>query len=152
MRRSAWALSTALAALVAGCGGEKIPNVGSLYPVKGKVTLPDGKPLPNVKVLFSGPVTSNANTESDGTFALKDEGTGLPAGDYKVSLQVAESKGAPKRPTLPFPPRYLDEDTSDLAATVKAEGPNDFDFKLTKGDGKLPEVPRSGKGPAKVKD
>ena len=138
LRRSAWALSTALAALLAGCGGERIPDVGSLYPVKGKVSLPDGKPLPRVKVLFFGPVTSNVITESDGTFAFKDEGTGLPAGDYKVSLQVADSKGSLKRPALPFPTRYLDEDTSDLKATVKPEGPNDFDFKLTKGEGKLP--------------
>ena len=42
--RPARALTVAMAAAVAGCGGGRRPNVGAAYPVKGKVTLPDGKP------------------------------------------------------------------------------------------------------------
>lgn len=152
MRRSAWALATALAAALAGCGGEGIPKVGTLYPVKGKVTLPDGKPLPEVKVIFSGPVTNNAVTGSDGTFAFAGDSAGLPAGDYKVYLEVVKPKGSLKRPVDTFPQKYADEDTSDLKATVKAEGPNDFDFKLTKGEAAVQEGPRSGGAPARVKD
>ncbi len=31
---------------------------------------------------------------------------------------------------MPFPGKYLDEDSSDLTAKVTAAGPNDFEFKL----------------------
>jgi hypothetical protein len=129
-----WAIAVALAAVLAGCGG-KSPVSGTFYPVKGKVTLPDGKPLSGVRAVFSGPVTSTSTTtESDGRFAFKGEKEGLPEGDYQVRLEVAEAKGATKKPTLPFPSRYLDEGASGLTAKVTAAGPNDFDFKLTKGD------------------
>jgi hypothetical protein len=136
LRWSAGALIVASAAALVGCGGGR-PNVGATYPVKGKVTLPDGKPPPKVNVVFSGPVTASATTESDGTFAFKGDNAGLPAGDYKVRLEVAESKGSTKRPVLPFPGKYLDEDTSGLSASVKPEGPNDFDFKLSKDEAKV---------------
>lgn len=151
--RPAWVLPALVAAALAGCGGDGIPNVGRSYPVKGKVTLPDGKPLPQVKVVFAGPVTGNAVTEGDGTFAFKGDDAGLPAGDYKVRLEITDSssKGSLKRPVLPFPQKYFDEDASGLTATVKPDGPNDFDFKLTRGDSEA-HGPRSGSGPARVTD
>jgi hypothetical protein len=145
LRWSARALIVASAAALAGCGDGR-PNVGTTYPVKGKVTLPDGKPLAQTRVIFEGPVSNSAVTESDGTFATA--GGGLPAGDYKVRLQVVESQGSPKRPVLPFPDKYLDEDRSDLRAVVKPEGPHEFDFKLTKGDPKV----NAGTRPAKDND
>jgi hypothetical protein len=122
------------AACLVGCG-EGNPKVGTTYPVKGKVTLPDGKPLPKARVVFTGPVTNSAVTESDGAFALP-ESSGLPAGDYKVHLEITEAKGSAKKAVLPFPGRYSDEDASGLTATVKPDGPNDFDFKLTQGEAK----------------
>src|SRR5262245_8872088 len=123
-RRSAWSLVAALAAALAGCG-DGTPNLGSSYPVKGKVTLPDGKPLPHVKVVFSGPVTSGATSESDGTFEFKGDKAGLPAGEYKVRLEIVESKGTVRSPVRQFPDKYLDEDASGLTASVKSDGPND---------------------------
>jgi hypothetical protein len=148
-RRPAWVLVIALAASPAGCGGEGTRNLGSLYPVKGKVTLPDGNPLPKVNVVFSGPATGSVITESDGTFAFKGDKSGLPAGDYKVRLEVVESKGSLKNQVLPFPKQYSDEDASGLTASVKADGPNDFDFKLTKGDAEAKDSPGGARGPAK---
>jgi hypothetical protein len=137
-------MAAALAAL-AGCSDPGNPlRSASFYPVKGKVTLPDGKPLPGVKVVFSGPATSGATTESDGTFAFKDDKGGLPAGDYKVRLEVVESKGATKKSTTPFPGKYLDEDLSDLTAKVTPAGPNDFDFKLN--NEQNPEIAKSPGG------
>jgi Carboxypeptidase regulatory-like domain len=134
-RRPAWAVAAALAALLQGCGDDnKAPNLGSYYPVTGKVTLPDGKPLAATNVIFSGPVTSTATTQSDGTFTFKGDKDGLPAGDYKIKLEVVESKGTAKHPILPFPPKYLDEDGSDLTATVKPVESNSFDLKLTPGN------------------
>jgi hypothetical protein len=129
----AGALTVCLAASVAGCGGAS-SNLGPAYPVKGKVTLPDGKTMPGLRVIFSGPTNDSATTESDGTFAFTGQKAGLPAGDYKVSLEIAHTAKPTTKGTLPFPSRYLDEDFSRLTAKVTAAGPNDFDFKLTKDD------------------
>ena len=79
------------------------PNAGVFYPVKGKVTLPDGKPLASAKVVFVGPVTATTTTQSDGTFTFKGTKDGLPAGDYKVRLEVAEAKGTAKKSGPPVP-------------------------------------------------
>jgi hypothetical protein len=129
----AGALTVCLAASVVGCGGAAA-NLGSAYPVKGKVTLPDGKTMPDLRVVFSGPTNDAAVTQSDGTFAFTGQKAGLPAGDYKVRLEIASTTKASNKATLPFPSRYLDEDFSGLKAKVTADGPNDFDFKLTKDD------------------
>jgi hypothetical protein len=75
-----------------------------------------------------------ATTESDGTFAFTGQKAGLPEGDYKVFLEIAQAAKSSKKATLPFPGRYLDEDLSKLTAKVTAAGPNDFNFNLTKGD------------------
>jgi hypothetical protein len=147
-RRRTWAavaLSAVMAAMLGGCGENYRGKLGSSYPVKGKVTLPDGKPLPQVKVIFSGPVTNGVVTESDGTFAFKGDGAGLAAGDYQVHLEITESKGSLRRQTLPFPKRYLDEDASGLTASVKPDGPNDFEFKLSKEEADQGSL-KAGKG------
>lgn len=132
-RRPAWAVAAALAALLVGCGDDnKAPSLGSYYPVTGKVTQPDGKPLASANVVFIGPVTGTATTQSDGTFAFKGAKDGLPVGDYKIRIE-AEAKGTAKRPILPIPAKYGDEDSSGLTATVKPEESNNFDLKLTPG-------------------
>lgn len=127
------ALALALAGLAAGCGGgtsQEAALSSTFYPVKGRITLPDGKAPPPLKVVFSGPVTSNATTEGDGSFTFKGTRDGLPAGEYNVRLEVVQPQGTPRKPTLPFPAKYLDSHGSGLNATVKAEGSNDFEFKL----------------------
>jgi hypothetical protein len=90
--------------------------------------------MAGLKVNFWGPTSDFATTESDGTFAFTGQKAGLPEGEYKVSLEVAQTAKGSRNATLPFPSRYLDEDLSRLTAKVTATGPNDFDFKLTKGD------------------
>jgi hypothetical protein len=138
-------VAAALAALLAGCGDPSNPlRSASFHPVKGKVALPDGQPLPGVKVVFSGPATGGVTTESDGTFAFKDDEGGLPAGDYKVRLEVVESKRTTKKSAVPFPGKYLDEDSSDLTAKVTPDGPNDFDFKLNNQEN--PQIAKSPGG------
>ncbi len=59
-----------------------------------------------------------------------------------------ESKGSTKKSTVPFPGKYLDEDSSDLTAKVTPAGPNDFDLKLTKGN---PQIAKSAGGPRGAK-
>jgi hypothetical protein len=136
-RPAVWLLSTLVTVALAGCGGSSPLSGVKVYPVKGKITLPDGKPLSSGKAVFVGTkssVTSAANIESDGSFTFKGgaNGDGLPEGEYKVRLEVGERSGAKKSTTPLFPSKYLDEDTSDLTAAVKAdEASNSFDFKLT---------------------
>jgi hypothetical protein len=73
----------------------------------------------------------------DGRFELRQgDRTGAPAGDYKVRIDIDETslpKGPGKSARLPFPSRYRDEDTSRLAATVKADAEveNTFEFRLS---------------------
>jgi hypothetical protein len=133
--RRAWLVAIGLG--LAGCG----ENFGSAttYPVKGTVLLPDGKPLAAGKVTLVSDETALSYTGavgSDGGFVVKNGSReGAPAGNYKVRIEVEETslpkgkKGKPAR--LPFPPRYADEDTSKLTASVKP-GDNSFEFKLLK--------------------
>lgn len=119
---------------LAGCSSSQdAAVVGSLYPVKGQVLLPNGKPLDAGKVVFvstNGTLSATGDVGSDGSFTLKsgESGEGAPAGDYKVRIEadpvkhVAGKRGAA---ALPFPSRYLDEDSSEITVTVKAE-PNDL--------------------------
>ncbi len=132
-RRLAWALGAMMAVALAGCGEKNLLDSATLYPFKGKVTLPDGKPLSAGSIIFEGAKTTVRTTTSlgsDGTFS-RDAKQGLPEGEYKVHLEVGETGPAKKRATLPFASKYLDEDGSGWTATVKPEGPNDFEFKLT---------------------
>jgi hypothetical protein len=69
-----------------------------------------------------------------GTFTFKGDKDGMPAGDYKVRLEIDEAMGTAKHPILPFPAKYSDEDSSGLTATVKPEESNNFDLKLTSGN------------------
>jgi Carboxypeptidase regulatory-like domain len=135
-----------------GCS-DRDPLIGvTLYPVKGKVTLPDGQTMAGLKVNFWGPTTDSATTGSDGTFAFTGKKEGLPAGDYKVSLEIAYTAKASKNTKLPFPSRYLDEDSSRLTAKVTADGPNDYDFKLTTDNAGADRSRGSGDGRGKVRN
>ena len=67
----------ALAAVLAGCGDKDTfdpTKTLTFYPAKGKVTLPDGKPMTSGRVIFVGTknsVTSPAPIESDGSFHVQ---------------------------------------------------------------------------------
>lgn len=137
-------------AAAAGCG-ENNPLKGLMvYPVKGKVTLPDGKPLTSGTITFvatKSTITSSTNIETDGSFTFKGGagGDGLPEGDYKVRLDVVSSSGQKtKKGTPPFPSKYLDEDGSDLTATVKPDASNNIELKLTPNATKAATVKHGG--------
>ncbi len=150
-RFPAWAAVAWLAASLVGCGSSDRIASSTFFPVKGKLLLPDGKPLADTKLIFSGPVTSNAVTQSDGGFDVKGTKDGLPAGEYSVYLEGNAAMRS-KKASLPFPAKYLDEDTSDLRVKVTPEGPNDFELKMTKGDAAAGTKAVPGRGPARVKD
>jgi hypothetical protein len=100
--------------------------------VKGQVVLRDGRPLGKGRVAFvqtQAPyLVSSGVLERDGSFTLTtgDSGAGAPAGEFKVRVEpdgpppiVQAGRGDSR--TLPFPPKYLDEDSSGLKVTVKPE-------------------------------
>lgn len=128
----AWILPGLIFVALSGCGEPNPLSGVKLYPVKGKVVLPDGKPLSAGKIVFVGDktaVTSATDIGSDGGFEFKEgKGAGLPEGDYRIRIETTSGKGKNK---LPFPARYLDEDGSHLKATVTSDdSKNTFEFKL----------------------
>jgi hypothetical protein len=125
-----------------GCSASDAVGKLTLYPVKGKVLLADGKPLTTGQVAFVSPekgLEFSGPIGPDGTFSIRyGEKEGAPEGKYIVRIDPEVSKGLakgkPKKRSaaLPFPEKYADETTSGLTAAVKA-GPNDLEpFKLDK--------------------
>lgn len=140
-------MAAAFAVSVAGCGNANDPlSSAKLYPVKGKVVLPDGKPLTSGSVVFAATkttVTSAATIESDGSFTFKGASSdGLPEGDYKIRIEAGSTAGGKsKGGGLPFADQFLDEDKSGLTATVTSdEASNSFELKL------IPTKTESGAG------
>jgi hypothetical protein len=134
-------LASSVLFVFAGCGDPNPLRGATLYPVKGKVLVSDGKPFTSGKVIFiqsKTQITSGTALESDGGFAFKSaNGDGLPAGEYRVILEPElsggpkPSRGARVKMNLPFASKYTDEDGSDLKATVTSdESKNNFEFKL----------------------
>ena len=127
---------TGLAVLAAltgpGCGRSGAPPVVKVFEVKGKVLLANQKPLAKGRVSFVPTqepyLLSSARVAADGSFSLTtgDSGEGAPPGEYKVRVEpegpppVVHGNRADAR-ALPFPPKYLDEDSSGLTVIVKAE-------------------------------
>ena len=119
---AAFALCTALA----GCG-QKGP---ALYPVTGKVTGADGKPLEHATVVFHpldsadpNAVKPHGKVAADGTFTLTTTtaGDGAPPGEYRVTVEQWLSSGKGDDPPVNrLPARYGKPDQSGLTATVDA--------------------------------
>ena len=115
-----------LAAVLAGCSGTGESSIAT-YAVKGKVLLASGRPLTSGRVVFvardgltlpaSGPIGS------DGSFTLttRSEGDGAIPGDYKVRIEAARAEARRKGRSPGFPVKYVDEDSSGLLVTVRAE-------------------------------
>ncbi len=85
----------------AGCGGRR-PGP-PLVPVTGKVTF-DGRPVhPGVVTFFDAELQgTSATIGPDGRYRVScDRGPGLPAGEYRVTVQAIEPAADPDRPSLP---------------------------------------------------
>ena len=128
-RLAAWALIA-----LAGCVDPDAGPSVRTYPVKGKVVLPDGKPLADGTVVFvpSGAegVQAAGKIGPDGGFALttRKEGDGAAAGTYKVRIDGATALATPKGAKVKGAGLgiFADEDSSGLTATLKA-GSNDLE-------------------------
>jgi len=115
---------------LAGCGGGDPPYL----PVSGSVTLEDGAPLTQGKLIF-GPTDPNNKYQpigtvgSDGRYQVTTRGKpGAPAGKYVVYIQIEE-----KDSKLSFPSKYGDANDTTLKVEVKKDSPaGAYDLKLTK--------------------
>jgi hypothetical protein len=112
-----------------GCSG--YTSSAPTYEVKGKVLLANGKTLSAGRVTFLAAdgllPQASGEIQPDGDFSLttRNPGDGAAPGKYKVRIEPAESKKpGKKRPS--FPVKYVDEDSSGLSVTVRAE-PNQLE-------------------------
>jgi hypothetical protein len=133
LRRRRWAggLVLAASASLAGCRNSDSLPAYQVYDVKGKVLLADGTPLNGGLITFVPkgdlPVTPSGEIGPDGTFSVVTggSGAGAPAGEYKLRIETPQIPRVKNKKPL-IPPKYNDEDSSDLAVTVRAE-PNQLD-------------------------
>jgi hypothetical protein len=118
-----------LAVSVNGCDG--YTSSAPTYEVKGKVLLANGKTLSAGRVTFVAAdgllPQASGDIQPDGDFALttRNAGDGAAPGKYKVRIEPAGSK-KPGRTRPSFPVKYVDEDSSGLAVTVRPE-PNQLE-------------------------
>jgi hypothetical protein len=131
-----WAYLPLLAALASGCGG---PSGPPTYEVSGLVTW-DGAPLPEGDIIFTTvdrSVVPDVGTIRVGAYRLRAQ-PGKKRVSIRASKLVPGSKGAMNEPIFDnyIPDRYNAETT--LTADVTADGPNRFDFALTKSSPKKP--------------
>jgi len=101
-----------------------------LAPVTGVVTI-DGKPTPNVQVLFEPLEDGGASrglTDDDGKFRVyfSLERSGAIPGAHRVQFEIKEEGVDPRL----IPAKYA-FGAKGIEVEVSAEGPNDFQFDLT---------------------
>jgi hypothetical protein len=103
------------------------------YEVKGRIVLANGKPLTTGRVTFIAsddlrpPASGDLGPDGRFTLTTRDRGDGAAPGPYKVRIEPAEVRTKARRAVRPiFPLKYVDEDSSGLTVTVRAE-PNQLD-------------------------
>jgi hypothetical protein len=115
-----------------GCGA-------SMQPVRGKVTLPDGKPAAGSQVVFESDqqgkkVSARGDVRDDGSYELSTikPGDGVPPGKYKVQVNPPPMVNAEGPYTSPFNAKYSSFQTSGLEFEVKSGQRNEFPIQVTK--------------------
>lgn len=118
--------------LFAGIGcGQKGP---ALYPVTGKVTLADGRPIERATVVLhpvggaGDAVKPRGTVAADGTFTLTSltTGDGAPAGEYRVTVELWLAGSRPDDPPVNrLPAKFADPGKSGLTVTVN-QGPTEL--------------------------
>jgi hypothetical protein len=128
---------------LAGCGGGQEKT----YPVEGKVTLPDGSPLGNARVIFDGGeagVKAEGRTGADGSYTMTtyNDGDGAVAGAHRVivmgpprMIEVEGGEGGEGEGTVQEDPsvpkiqsKFQSYTNSGLSFTVETTGENVYDI------------------------
>lgn len=122
-------LALSLVLVAAGCA-TKLEPPPKCYPVKGKITLANGDPLP-VGTVEIFPARrgegygAGGYLHRDGTFELKAFGTttGTTPGKYLLAVTpYNEAEHGPYKGKVPtFPNKYRDASTSEIVIEVKAQ-------------------------------
>ncbi len=135
-------LLLAAALCVAGCAGEKVPQLARVH---GKVTF-QGKPLTTGRVVFmpvkqgegeSRIYPASGDIKEDGSYELttNNPGDGASIGEHKVIMEVfnAPGQGGAPAPGMTLksivPMKYTDPSTTPLTKTVAA-GDNTIDLDI----------------------
>lgn len=125
-----WWAVVVLAAGTAGCGD----SGPKLYPVRGKLTYEDGKPVGARSVMFQSAddpsCVASGELEPDGSFELFHVSgkPGTVAGTHRVMVLTERPEWGDKR-SGPLA-RYQSFDTSGLTATVEARPDNQCEVRL----------------------
>jgi hypothetical protein len=122
---------------IPACG----PSRKSVYPVKGRITDVDGKPIAGAVVYFirvgadpndkDSPVSSSGTSDASGEYTLTtyETGDGAPEGEYVVIVSWPGEKKVPG--PGPGPDRlngqYSNEKTSQIHRKVEKSGANEME-------------------------
>jgi hypothetical protein len=132
-----------LVAVLAGCRTGRPPAgppVATPYTTQGKVSFPDGSALRGGVVVFT-PVEIKTgskmryegagliNDKGEYKIGLNGDGTGVPAGDYKVTILPRDYQELKGSNSARIPNQYREASTTPLTLTVK-EQDNTFDLVL----------------------
>jgi hypothetical protein len=117
---------------IAGCGP-------GLHPVRGKVTLPNGKPAAGSQVVFEGgpvgtTISARGDVREDGSYELGtfEPGDGVVPGTYRVQVNPPPMVNAEAAAASPFNPKYSSFATSGLEFEVKRGGKNEYPIQVTR--------------------
>ena len=110
-----------------------------LQPVRGKVTLANGKPAAGSQVVFESEqegkkMSARGDVREDGSYELSTfkPGDGVPPGKYKVQVNPPAMVNAEAAYVSPFNAKYSSFQTSGLEFEVKAGQKNEFPIQVTK--------------------
>ena len=128
------------------------------YPVRGKVTFPDGTPLEGGRVEFElvsskHRVSARGVIRPDGSFELGtfQPGDGALAGEHRAivmpPLPIGDRDGVDSLPVI-IDPHFQRFDSSGLKFTVTPDGDNEFHIPVfgPGQDGAPPRLPGAGRG------
>jgi hypothetical protein len=129
-------------AILSGCskGPPAGPNLGTPYPVGGRISLSNGAQLRGgiinftpVELKASGKIRfeGTALIDRDGKYKIGFGGStkGVPAGEYTVTIQPREYQELPNSNSGSIPKQYREQSSTPLTVTVE-EKENTFDFVL----------------------
>jgi hypothetical protein len=133
--RNRWSCAAVVLCVLAGCGKGGLAT----YPVEGKVTFKDGKPLFGGSVEFQpvgeqkGKISARGYISPEGTYRMSTfkQHDGAIEGKHRVLVISPLPPGPidPARPPKSFiHARFQSYDTSGLEYTVTPKGPNKFDI------------------------
>ena len=130
-RTLALSLAGLASVCAAGCGGGYLP-------VHGKVTLPDGSPVPGCTVIFEGQaggkaISARGEVGPDGSFTMSTNrpGDGVPPGNYRVSVAPPPPPSLDSPSPAPYNEKFTRLETSGLTFEVKP-GNSEFSIRVSK--------------------